>query len=369
MKKRTAIISTFLSVSLFLTGCSWSDITAKFTGADTSGTAAPASTEKDYVAEECVTLPEYKGIEVDCTVSEEDIEAEIKSVLNDHATEKKVKKGKCKQGDTVNIDFTGKVDGKEFDNGSAEDYSMTIGSSGFIAGFDDGVDGMKVGETKDLKLKFPDDYHQEDLKGKDVVFTVKVNFISETEIPELNDEFVAKNTEQKTVDEYKEVTRQNLVKDKKEQAGQNAYGTVEEKAEVKNYPESLINVCSTQLDSYYRNYMAPQYGFSDFNTFLTQMQMTEETYQQSLKQAAESIAKTQLVTEAIAAKEGITITEDEIKEQIDTVVSQSGQSEEELRKSFQDLYGTVITLEEYYRVTLVTNKVIDFVGENAKIVE
>ena len=179
MKKRTAIISTFLSVSLFLTGCSWSDITAKFTGADTSGTAAPASTEKDYVAEECVTLPEYKGIEVDCTVSEEDIEAEIKSVLNDHATEKKVKKGKCKQGDTVNIDFTGKVDGKEFDNGSAEDYSMTIGSSGFIAGFDDGVDGMKVGETKDLKLKFPDDYHQEDLKGKDVVFTVKVNFISE----------------------------------------------------------------------------------------------------------------------------------------------------------------------------------------------
>ena len=99
------------------------------------------------------------------------------------------------------------------------------------------------------------------------------------------------------------------------------------------------------------------------------MQMTEETYQQSLKQAAESIAKTQLVTEAIAAKEGITITEDEIKEQIDTVVSQSGQSEEELRKSFQDLYGTVITLEEYYRVTLVTNKVIDFVGENAKIVE
>ena len=284
-----------------------------------------------------MTLPEYKGIEVDCTVSEEDIEAEIKSVLNDHATEKKVKKGKCKQGDTVNIDFTGKVDGKEFDNGSAEDYSMTIGSSGFIAGFDDGVDGMKVGETKDLKLKFPDDYHQEDLKGKDVVFTVKVNFISETEIPE--------------------------------QAGQNAYGTVEEKAEVKNYPESLINVCSTQLDSYYRNYMAPQYGFSDFNTFLTQMQMTEETYQQSLKQAAESIAKTQLVTEAIAAKEGITITEDEIKEQIDTVVSQSGQSEEELRKSFQDLYGTVITLEEYYRVTLVTNKVIDFVGENAKIVE
>ena len=171
------------------------------------------------------------------------------------------------------------------------------------------------------------------------------------------------------MDEFKEATRQKLAQDKKDQAGQNAYSTVEEKAEVKTYPESLINVCSSQLDSYYRNYMAPQYGFTDFNTFLSQMNMTEETYQESLKQAAQSIAKTQLVTQAIAAKEGIEVTEDEVKKEIETAVSQSGQEEAEVRKSFEELYGTVITLEEYYRVTIITNKIIDFVGENAKIVE
>lgn len=369
MKKRTMIMSTVLSVSLLLTGCSWtswSEISAKFTGVDKSYVP---SFQKDYDVEECVTLPQYKGIEVDCKISDEDIDAVISSDLSAHSTENKITEGTCKSGDTVNIDYEGKIDGTAFDGGTAEDQTITLGQSGYIDGFDDGVIGMKVGETKDLKLKFPDDYHKDDLKGKNVVFTVKLNYMSETIVPELNEEFVTANTDYKTVDEYREGKRQELLKDKKDQAAQEAYAEVEEKAEVKQYPESLIEICSSQLDSYYRNYMAPQYGFSDFNTFLEQMNMTEDTYKQSLKQAAEGIAKTQLVTGAIAAKEGIEVTDEEVKEQIDTAVSQSGQEESELRKSFEELYGTVITLEEYYWVTLITNKVIDFVGENAKLIE
>ena len=150
--------------------------------------------------------------------------------------------------------------------------------------------------------------------------------------------------------------------------GETAFGKVEENSEVKTYPESLVNMCSSQLDAYYR-YMSTQYGFEDFNAFLTQMQMTEESYKQMLDQSAQSIAKTQLVAEAIAVKEGITVTDEEIKEQITDAVSQGQQTEEDLRKSFQELYGDVITIEEYYRITLITNKVVDFVGENAKIIE
>lgn len=366
MKKRTVIMSTVLSASLLLTGCSWSEFAAKFTGADTSGSA---SVQVDYNAEECVTLPEYKGIEVDCKVSDDEIDSMIQSDLSENAKENQIKEGTCKKGDTVNIDYVGKLDGKEFDGGTAEGQTITLGSSGYIDGFDDGVIGMKVGETKDLKLKFPDDYHQEDLKGKDVVFTVTLNYLSETIVPELNEQFVTESTDYKTVDEYREGKRQELLKNKKAQVAQDAYAQVEEKATINQYPESLLNQCTSQLDSYYRNYVAPQYGATDFNTFLTQMNMTEDTYNQSLKQAAEGIAKTQLVTGAIADKEGIQVSEEEIQEQIATAVSQSGQSEEELRKSFEELYGTVISLEEYYWVSLLTDKVIDFVGENAKIIE
>lgn len=366
MKKRAVVLSTLLSVSLLLTGCSWSDIKAKFTGADTGSTATEA--EKDYVASECITVPEYMGIEVDCTVGEDEVQAEIDSFLGENSTEKKIKKGKCKEGDTVNIDYVGKIDGKEFDGGKADAQSITLGSSGYIPGFDDGVVGMKVGQTKDINVTFPDDYGKEELNGKPAVFTITLNYISVTETPEFTDELVAEKSDYKTTEEFKNAKLEELKKDKKDTAGQTAYAQVEEKAEVKTYPDSLIKVCTSQLDAYYKSY-AEQYGFTDFNTFLTQMGMTEETYNENLKQAAQGIAKTQLLTEAIAAKEGITVSEDEVKQQIEDIATQSGTDAESMRKEFENLYGTAISIENYYSITMLSNKVIDFVGENAKIKE
>lgn len=365
MKKRAVIISTLLSVSLMLTGCSWSDIKAKFTGEDTG---ANTGASQDYVASECVTVPEYKGISVDCTVSDEDLQSEIDSFLQENSSEKKVKKGKCKEGDSVNIDYVGKVDGKAFDNGSAEGQTITLGSSGYVDGFDDGVIGMKVGQKKDIDVTFPEDYQETSLAGKPAVFTVTLNYISETITPELTDELVADKTDYKTVDEYKKATLENLKKDKKESAGQNAYSEVEEKAEVKNYPEALVKTCSDQLDAYYQ-YMSTQYGFTDFNTFLTQMGMDEATYKENLTKAAQGIAKTQLLTEAIAEKEGITVSDEEIKTEIAKVAEESGQEEADLKKNFESLYGDSITVENYYKITLLTNKVVDFIGENAVIKE
>lgn len=366
MKKRAFIISTFLSVSLMLTGCSWDEIKSKFTGEDSS--VSGSAVVEDYNAEECVTLSEYKGIEVDCTVSEEDIQAAIDSFLGQNTSEKKIKKGKCKTGDTVNIDFVGKIDGEAFDNGSATDQTITLGSSGYIPGFDDGIVGMKVGQTKDINVTFPEDYGREELNGKPAVFTITLNYISESKVPELTDELVAEKTEQKTVDEYREATKEKLVKEKKDSVGQTAYGQLEEKTEVKKYPESLVAVCKGQLDAYYK-YTAKQYGYSDFNEFLKAMQMDEAAYNENIQKAAESIAKTQLIAEAIAVKENITVTADEVKAEIAKVSEQAGQDEETLKQSFKDLYGDSITIEKYYETTLLTNKVVDFVGENARIKE
>lgn len=372
MKKRTAVISTCLAAALLLTGCSWSDVAAKFTGADTPNSLPPAQEQAasggDYVAEECVKLAEYKGIEVDCKVSDEEIEEKIQSELKEHPIVNQIKDRACKLGDKVNIDYSGKVDKKKFDGGTASDQTITLGNSGYISGFDDGVAGMKPGEKKDLKLKFPDDYHEESLKGKDAVFSVTLNYISEEVVPELTDEFVTSNTEQKTVEEYRENIRQQLFEEKKETVPQKVFSQVEEKSEVTKYPESLVNAYNDQLDSYYRNIVAPSYG--GFSSFLQyNNNITEDEYKERLAKAAQYYAKTQLLAEAIAAKEGIKVTDEEIKSEIDKEVAGAGKDEAAVRKEFEEYYGDVITLEEYYRITLIENKVVTFLGENAKIVE
>lgn len=370
MKKRAVMISALLSVSLMLTGCSWNEIKSKFTGEDTSTTASgSAIVVEDYNAEECVTVPEYKGIEVDGTVSEEEIQSEIDSFLQENAKENKKKKGTCKKGDSVNIDYVGKKDGEPFDGGSATGQTITLGSSGFIDGFDDGVIGMKVGETKDINVTFPEDYaNSKELAGQPAVFTITLNYISETVTPKMTDKLVAEKTDYKTVEEWTAAKKEELKKDKKDNAGSTAYAQIEEKAEVKKYPETLVASCKAQLDAYYK-YTAEQYGYSDFNAFLSAMQMDETTYDQNLKQAAQSIAKTQMLAEAIAAKENLSVTDEEVKKEIADVSAQSGQEEADLKKNFEDLYGEAITIENYYKVTLLTNKVIDFVGKNAKIKE
>lgn len=372
MKKRTAVISTCLAAALLLTGCSWSDVAAKFTGADTPNSLPPAQEQVasggDYVAEELVKLAKYKGVEMNCKVSDDEIEERVQSELQyRYSTVNQIKDRACKKGDAVNIDYSGKVDKKKFDGGTASDQTITLGSSGYISGFDDGIVGMKAGEKKDLKLKFPDDYREESLKGKDVVFSVTLNYISETVVPELTDEFVASNTEQKTVEEYRENIRQQLLEEKKESELEKVYLQIEEKSEVTKYPESLVNACRGWLDSRFRNGVESE--GEDFSSYLQRVNKTEEMYQEELEEAAKSFAKSRLLAEAIATKEGIKVTDEEIKGVVDSQIMQFGGDEAAMRKQYEEFYGTTITLEEYFRFVMINNKVIDFVGENAEIIE
>lgn len=213
MKKQYTIVALLFIMTAVLTGCSWSEFKAKITGNDSaSGTAVTQNASgpvviEDYNVDDCITLGTYKGVDVDCTVSDSELQSEIDTFLSNHVKETKIKSGTVASGTSINIDFTGKVDGKEFDGGSAQGYEVVAGNSGFIDGFDEGMIGMKVGQTKDLKLKFPDNYTPNaKLSGKDVVFTVKINYIVKTSKRKFNDAFVKKYSDDgyKTVSEYKE---------------------------------------------------------------------------------------------------------------------------------------------------------------------
>ncbi len=368
MRKQVTVISLLVVMAMVLTGCSWNDIKEKFIGESATGSAVSLL---DYDPDEYVTLGEYKGIEVDCTVTDAEIQQEIDKLIEENKTNKKIKKGTCKKGQKVNIDYVGKLNGKKFDNGSAKDTTIELGNSGYIDGFDDGVIGMKVGQKKDLNLTFPSSYHKKSLAGKDVVFTVKLNYIQGDEVtPKFDDALVKKATQYKTTAEYKTKTKEELAGNKKNSAGSTAMDTVEKNSKFQSMPEELKASCSAQLDAYYR-YTATSYGM-EFDDFLKASSMSEEDYKKQLASAADTLAKTQLLTLAIAKKEGITVTDEEVSNQIAEIVSQnasSGVDESALREQFKSIYGDSLTLEEYYRIDMLNTKVIEILSKNAKIKE
>lgn len=164
-----------------------------------------------------VKIESYKGIKikkVEYTVTDADVEKEIENARNRFAEKVEVCDRAAKKGDTVSIDFKGKTDGKEFEGGSAENYDLTLGSDTFIPGFEEQVEGMKIGETKDINVTFPEDYQAENLKGKPAVFTVTLHKITGKKLPELNEE-LAKKLGSDSVEAYKKKVRDRLIESAK----------------------------------------------------------------------------------------------------------------------------------------------------------
>ena len=376
MKKQYTIVALLFIMTAVLTGCSWSEFKAKITGNDSaSGTAVTQNASgpvviEDYNVDDCITLGTYTGVDVDCTVSDSELQSEIDTFLSNHVKETKIKSGTVASGTSINIDFTGKVDGKEFDGGSAQGYEVVAGNSGFIDGFDEGMIGMKVGQTKDLKLKFPDNYTPNaKLSGKDVVFTVKINYIVKTSKRKFNDAFVKKYSDDgyKTVSEYKEKTLEKLKKDKISNAGSTALGTVMQSATVKKLPDTLKEAYRKYYDQRTKAQIKSYYGESaDFETILASQGMTKDQYEQQLSLAAESYAKQQLVCEAIAAKEGIKVTDDAVKA---FVKEQSNTDYETGKKQYETNFGTdaAMTYDQMNKTYYIITKFMEFLKNNANI--
>lgn len=262
-------------------------------------------------ASDYVDLPDYSNIPVSVPakheVTDDEVESMVQYQLSGDASYQEVEgKTTVESGDTVNIDYVGKKDGKAFDGGTASDYNLTIGSNSFIDGFEDGLIGKKVGETVDLDLTFPTDYSNADLAGQDVVFTVTINKIVELVTPELTDDWVAKQniTGVSTVDEFRTYIRKQA-----EDYYQQNYDTSVE-AEILNYltenstfkkdpPEAMVDRYYNNMVTYYSQQLYQQYGM-DLDTYTSLMGLDDNSESAS---SADSAADTAIEE---GAAEGVT---------------------------------------------------------------
>lgn len=326
-----------------------------------------AGCEKTY-SNDYVTLGQYKGLyyaPVDATVTDEEVEQQIQSVLDAYTTTTEVTdRSDVRDGDTINLDYSGSIDGVAFDGGTAEGATLTIGSGRFIPGFEDQLIGVNVGETVTIDVTFPEDYENSpDLAGKEAQFTVTVNSISETVVPEFNDTFVQglENSIYNTAEEYREAIRQQLVDYKQQQATYQTQNTVWQQvmdnAELKQYPEGEVEQYVQDATDYYTQ--AASVNEMELGDFLTAYyNMTEEEFNDALQQEAESVIKREVVVDAIADAENLEVTDEEYTSGVESYASNYGFSD---TSSFEEQYDKEVIMN-----ALLTEKVMNFVVENAK---
>lgn len=363
MKKIFKVCMCGMVAATLISGCSKKDVKET---TQTSTEATESSAQETVATQDLtnidngkVTLGEYKGIEVTkdpVEVTDEELQQAIDQDLAAH--EKKVDVDReVKDGDVVNIDYAGTKDGVAFDGGTAKGYDLTIGSNQFIDGFEDGLIGAKKGDKVSLNVTFPENYQNKDLAGKPVVFEVTVNSVQEKQVPELNDAYVQENTKSKTVDEYKEETKQTLLKSKNDAAEQKVKNDIYTaiSANCKVEPEQkAIDANYDNLIARYTN-QAAAYGM-DFTTFITAFTgMKEEDFKTAAKTQAEEIVKQRLIVSAIAEKEKLAVTDDDRKE----VATELGyENAEELIKAEGQF-----EVDDY----VMNNKVMEYLMQNAVI--
>ena len=363
MKKIFKVCMCGMVAATLISGCSKKDVKettqASTEATESSAQETVATQDLTNIDNGKVTLGEYKGIEVKkdpVEVTDEEIQQAIDQDLAAH--EKKVDVDReVKDGDVVNIDYAGTKDGVAFDGGTAKGYDLTIGSNQFIDGFESGLIGAKKGDKVSLNVTFPENYQNKDLAGKPVVFEVTVNSVQEKQLPELNDAYVQENTKSKTVDEYKEETKQTLLKSKNDAAEQKVKNDIYTaiSANCKVEPEQkAIDANYDNLNARYTN-QAAAYGM-DFTTFITAFTgMKEEDFKTAAKTQAEEIVKQRLIVNAIAEKEKLAVTDDDRKE----VATELGyESPEELIKAEGQF-----EVDDY----VMNNKVMEYLMQNAVI--
>ena len=309
-----------------------------------------------------VTIGEYKGLELNRTsqpVTDDDVQAEINYNLEDNGSE--VKDGTVENGDTVTINFTGTIDGKEFDGGSAEDYELVVGDGEMIDGFEDGIVGMKSGETKELDLTFPDDYYEESVAGKAVVF--KVTLQKFTRPAELTDEWVAENTEYKTVDEYRAAVKTQLedtaVQTADYELYSDAWNEVQAASEIKDYPKEDVDAAKKSYQELNEKYVKD--AGMEMADFLESQGMSEEDYESECQQYAESKVEQNLIVQGIMDAEGLSIDDEETQKLKDDLIKEYGfASIDEMIET----YG-----EQEVNESLALLRVERFIVDNANVTE
>lgn len=306
----------------------------------------------------------YKGVEIEevekpAAITDEDVEMELQAMLESNVTITEITDRAVEDGDTVDINFEGRVDGELFDGGSADNYSLVIGSGSFIDGFEDSIIGHNAGDTFDWHGQFPEEYTEE-LAGKDCVFTITVNAITKEEIPELNDEFVKSVSEKSTtVDEYKEELKVLLEETAQEEYEYSlksaAWMKVLENTQVLVWPDSVDESYNSVIEQYKE--FAEMYEMEYEEFIETQMGATVEEFEAEVKTQAQDAEKEMMVVSAIAEAEGLELTDAEYEEQLEYMALLYGyDSAEDLKEA---------ATEEELREIALGFLVMDFVAENS----
>lgn len=304
-----------------------------------------------------VELGQYKGLAVargDDSIDEEAVDQEIGRVRERNARETEIEDRPVQDDDIVSLSYAGTVDGVAFEGGTAEDATLEIGSGQFIPGFEEQMVGMTIGEERDLNIKFPDEYHAEELKGKDAVFHVKVKGIHVRELPELDDEFAKDVSEFDTLEEYKQDIRAKLESEAKKRVDaefENALVEAAVKGATIDVPDAMID---TQVDQMIRD-MAMQMAYQGISMedFMKYTGQTMESLREQRRESAEQRVRGELILEAIRKAESIEPSEADIDDVMQRYATGEGKSVEDFKAGLTDAQieyikedaATIATLE------------------------
>lgn len=383
---RKKFFSVMLAVTLMasLTACGGKKKETNTTGSTvnkeiTAEEYASTITSNAEVYKQYLTLPEYKGIEVtvDRTKLEVDdsaVESYVSNLLSQYATTETLTEGVTANGDTITLDYSGKLNGEAFSGGTATDASYTIGSGKFIPDLDKGLEGLTLGQRYDIPCTFPSGYSNSDLAGKDVIFEVTVTAIQKSILPELTDAWVAENAasmeiDVSTVSELKDYVRDYLKTQAETSFASSKYQSVYEKMTENltpsGYPQdeldSLIDTLKTNIESEFNTY-GSMYGISDKETYLSQVygfESIDDFNEYAVEYAQEYLLEKMIVT-LIAAEQNITVSADEINDMGAELAEYYGY---ENYQEILDTYGNEMNSEVGYEV--LYQKMQEFLNENA----
>lgn len=345
------------------------------TAAATAGMLAGCSGE---LSNEYVTVTQYKGLEVPQAsasveeVTDEQVEQQIQNTLSVYAEREEVTDRAAQEGDIVNIDYTGYLDGEKFEGGSATGADLELGSGSFIGatedykGFEEQIEGHNIGDEFDIQVQFPDPYTANpDMSGAVTKFHIVLNSIEVESVPELTDEWVKENSEDsETVKEYREEVRTSLEEEQQAAVDSELASSVQsallEKIEIKSYPEEEVNEQIDQLKETYVQ-MAEMYGMELDEFIETYMQMTEEDFNAQIKEAAQTSAAFDEAVKLIAAKQHIEISDEEYEEKVLGYAQAAGMDDVE---AYEEQVG-----EDLLKRVLLREKVMDYLVDKCIQVE
>lgn len=362
MKKSTVVHITAtgaavaLAVVLTLTGCgkkksdgSESAVSGSSTASESVAEEATSSsseeevpvTDQDLSLEECFELGNYKGLELtknNYTVTDEMVTEYMSS--NGDVEEVTSPGAAVQSGDTVNIAYEGEMNGESFEGGTSTSYDLVIGSDTFIPGFEDGIIGMKKGETKDLYLTFPDDYSNTEFAGKDVIFHVTVNKISRPSSDETEDAARAELEQQ-----YQTYSETELLGNAWAEVRRNSTAKYIRQSDIDTFKSAIEDTLNQQLEA----------DGMTFEDYLSNQGLTNEEYESNLESYAKELAKEELMIEALEKAENISTDDAEYTETLQTMADQNNMTVDELKEQVSD-----VVLKQYVETQRLSQRIVDY---------